>query len=101
YEPLGWELWAPVAPLFNAGRFAEAADRTRQLTDANPQVPMLRYLLACCEIRAGNTEEALEQLRAALVSSRMRMIAAKDPELDPIRADPAFVELMRSSAPRS
>jgi hypothetical protein len=101
FEPLGWEPWAPVAPLFDEGRYAEAADRTRKLVEADPQVPMLRYLLACCEIKAGNTEEALEQLQAALVSSRMRMIAAKDPALDPIRADSAFVELMRSSAPSS
>jgi hypothetical protein len=96
FEPLGWERWAPVAPLFNEGRYAEAADRTRELAEANPQAPMLRYLLACCEIRAGNTGEALKQLPAALASPRLRMIAAKDPELDPIREEPAFVELMRS-----
>jgi hypothetical protein len=49
YEPDGWELWMPVAPLFNEGRYAEAADRTRELAEAHPELPMLTYMLACCE----------------------------------------------------
>ena len=31
YEPDGWELWAPLNPLYEAGEYAEAADRGRQL----------------------------------------------------------------------
>src|SRR3954466_14669824 len=27
YEPDGWELWAPLHPLYAAGRYDEAADR--------------------------------------------------------------------------
>src|SRR5205814_6132419 len=42
YEPDGWELWTPVAPLFNQGKYAEAADRTLELVNANPGLPMLR-----------------------------------------------------------
>jgi hypothetical protein len=55
---------------------------------------MLTYMLACCESKAGRTEPALEALRAAAVSRRMRMIAAKDPDLDAIRGDPAFAEII-------
>jgi hypothetical protein len=94
YEPDGWELWAPVAPLFYEGRYAEAADRTRELAGARPELPMLTYMLACCESKAGRTEAALEALRAAAVSRRMRMIAAKDPDLDAIRGEPAFAEII-------
>jgi predicted Zn-dependent protease len=84
----------PVAPLYNEGRYAEAADRTRELTEARPELPMLAYMLACCESKAGRTEAALEALRAAAVSRRMRMIAAKDPDLDAIRHEPAFAQII-------
>jgi quercetin dioxygenase-like cupin family protein len=96
YEVLGWELWAPVVPLFSAGRYAEAAAATRALVDANPGVPILPYMLACCDVKAGQTAVAIEHLRPALVSRRMRMIAAKDPDLDPLRDEPAFRELIGS-----
>ena len=96
WQPDGWELWAPVAPLFSAGRFAEAAERSRELAEAHPGLPMLRYMLARCELELGDTDGAIEQLRAALVTKRMRVIAGKDPGLDSIRADPAFQALLRS-----
>jgi hypothetical protein len=97
WQPNGWELWTPVARLFDEGSYAEAADRSRALVAAHPGLPMLHYMLACCELKAGRTAEAIEQLPAALVTKRMRMIAAKDPTLDAIRAEPAFAELMRSA----
>jgi len=96
WQPDGWELWAPVSPLYEAGRFAEAADRSRELADANPGLPMLRYMLACCELQAGRRGDAIEQLRLALVTPRMRVIAGKDPTLDSIRGEPAFRELIGS-----
>jgi tetratricopeptide (TPR) repeat protein len=94
YEPDGWELWAPVAPLYQEGRYAEAADRARGIVAENPQYPLLAYNLACCESLAGRKEDALEHLRAAAASDRMRTFAAQDSDLDPIRDDPAFRELM-------
>ena len=84
----------PVAPLYNDGKYAEAAERTRELAAAHPQLPMLVYMLACCQSKAGHTEAALEALRAATVTRRMRMIAAKDPDLDAIRDEPAFAEII-------
>jgi mannose-6-phosphate isomerase-like protein (cupin superfamily) len=97
WEPNGWELWVPVEPLFEDGRYAEAADRTRRLVEAHPGLPMLPYMLACCELKAGRTDAAIEALRAALVTKRMRAIAAKDPTLDPVRDNPAFQELLNPS----
>jgi hypothetical protein len=96
YEPDGWELWAPIAPLYNEGKYAEAADRGRELVDANPQFPMLAYNLACCESLAGRKVDALEHLRAVAGSNRLRRIAAEDSDLDAIRDEPAFQELMGS-----
>ena len=94
WQPDGWELWAPVTPIYEAGRFTEAADRSRELAEANPGLPMLRYMLACCELQAGRPAEAIEQLEAALVTPRMRAIAGKDPTLDPIRGESAFQALL-------
>jgi Tetratricopeptide repeat/AraC-like ligand binding domain len=96
WQPDGWELWAPVSPLYAAGRFAEAAERSRELAEANPGLPMLHYMLACCELAAGRPAAAIDALRPALVTPRMRVIAGKDPTLDPIRGEPAFRELLRS-----
>src|SRR5205807_5987879 len=37
YEPDGWELWAPLRPLYEAGEYAEVADRLRGPVEAHPQ----------------------------------------------------------------
>lgn len=94
YEPVGWELWAPLQPLYEAGAYAEAADRGRQLVEANPQYAELFYNLACCESLAGQTADALEHLRRAIKGSdRYRSYAADDSDFDPVRDEPAFQEL--------
>ena len=36
YEPLGWEIWRPLHPLYQSGQWAEAADRGRELIDFDP-----------------------------------------------------------------
>ncbi len=95
YEASGWELWAEVGPLYQAGRYEEAADRARPLVDAHPEYPMLAYNLACVESLAGRKDDAIEHLRqAAEKSERMRKFAAGDSDLDAIRDDPRFKELV-------
>src|SRR3954462_15018786 len=46
YGPNGGELWGPLTPLYEAGEYAEAADRGRQLAAAHPQYAGLLYNLA-------------------------------------------------------
>jgi hypothetical protein len=95
YEPDGWEIWAPLNPLHEAGEYAEAADRGRELAEAHPGYPGLLYNLACCESLAGRTTEAIEHLCLAIErSDRYRSFAAGDSDFDPIRDDPAFRELV-------
>jgi tetratricopeptide (TPR) repeat protein len=95
YEPDGWELWAPLRPLYEAGEYAEAADRGRELAEANPHYAALFYNLACCESLAGRTTEALEHLRRSIeMSERSRTYAKDDSDFDPIRGEPAFKELV-------
>jgi tetratricopeptide (TPR) repeat protein len=95
YEAVGWELWAPIRPLYEAGKYAEAADRARDLIEANPQYPELLYNLACCESLAGQKTEAVEHLRQAIGSTEeLRSLAKEDSDLDPIRNEPGFKELI-------
>src|SRR4051812_22984987 len=60
YEPHGSELWAPLNPLYEAGEYAEAADRGRVLAEAHPQYADLFYNVACCESLAGRTTDAVD-----------------------------------------
>jgi len=95
YEPHGWEVWVQVAPLYQAGEYAAAADRGRELAEANPQYPLLFYNLACCEALAGRTDDAIEHLRhAADRSKELRRYAKEDSDFDPIRDAPAFKEIL-------
>ena len=94
YEPHGNEIWAPLRPLYESGRYAEVADRLREALEAHPEYTMLFYNLACCESLAGRTAEAIDHLRVAVErSDQFRSLAAEDSDLDPIRDEPAFEEL--------
>ena len=95
YEPRGWELWAPLAPLYFAGQYEEVADRLGALVSAHPEYPMLFFNLACCESQCGRTSEALQHVRQAVaMSEEFRQSAREDPDLDPIRDEPAFRQLL-------
>jgi len=95
FEPRGWELWAPLAPRYEAGEYAEVADRLGVLVAANPQYPMLFFNLACCESQCGRTSEALDHLRHAVeMSGEFRQLARDDSDLDAIRHEPAFKQLL-------
>ena len=95
YEPDGWEVWAPLNPLYEAGEYDEAADRGRELAEAHPEYSGLLYNLACCESLAGRKADAIEHLRLAIDrSERFRSFAAGDSDFDPIREEPAFKELV-------
>ena len=98
YEAHGGELWAPLHHLYEAGEYAEAADRGREQIEAHPEYPFPLYNLACCESLAGRTDEAIEHLRLAIArSERFRSLAAEDSDFDPIRDEPAFEELVAGS----
>ena len=95
YEPDGWELWAPFGRLYQEGRYAEAADEARSVADAHPEYPALLYNVACCESLAGRKADAIEHLRLALErSERTRPYLVEDPDLDPLREEPAFRALL-------
>ena len=95
YDPVGWELWAPLRPQYEAGDYDPVMDRLQEIVAESPQYPLLAYNLACLESLTGHRDEALEHLaRAIAMSDRFRDFAKGDSDLDPIRDDARFVELI-------
>jgi tetratricopeptide (TPR) repeat protein len=96
YEPSDWEI---LNPLCDAGEYAEAADRARELIQVHPESAMLVYNLACYESLAGRTDDAIGHLRLAIDRKEsFRSFAAEDSDFDPIRAEAAFKELVQGNA---
>jgi len=88
-------VWEPVQPLYEAGEYAQAANRGRELLEAHPKNAYLLYNVACCESLAGRTADALEHLgRAIEMAGSVRDLAKNDSDFDPIRDEPVFAELI-------
>ena len=98
YEPVGWELWMPLGRQYEAGENEVVAERLREIVDENPQYALLYYNLACLESLTGRTEDAIVHLRRSIeMSERFRDYAKGDSDLDPIRDEPEFQELVGSA----
>ncbi len=68
----------------DAGRYAEAADRGRELIEAHPEQGYLYYNVACCESLAGRETDAIEHLRQAIgMWEGCRDMANADSDFDP------------------
>jgi hypothetical protein len=95
-QRLAPELWWDFAlPLYQAGRYGDAADKGRELIAAHPDQAYLYYNVACCESLAGRTADALDHLgRAIAMWDGCRDLASNDSDFDPIRDEPAFQELL-------
>ena len=93
FAPELW--WDSGRPLYEAGKYAEAADKGLELIEARPDQPYLLYNTACCEGLAGRTADAIEHLgRAIEMWDGCRDLAKEDSDFDPIRDEPAFQELI-------
>jgi hypothetical protein len=87
--------WDSARSLYEAGRYADAADTGRQLLEAYPDQTYLYYNTACCESLAGRPADALEHLaRAIEMWDGCRGLATDDSDFDPIRDEPAFQDLI-------
>jgi tetratricopeptide (TPR) repeat protein len=95
YEVVGWELWHPLRKLYAAGETEQVIARLRELVAEAPGYGLLFYNLACCESLTGQKDEAIAHLaRAFELSDQMREFAKGDSDLDVLRDEPAFRELM-------
>jgi hypothetical protein len=95
YTPVGWELWYPLRKRYEAGENAEVLAEMRKVVADAPQYALLNYNLACLESLEGDKAAALGYLRTAIEQSeQFRNYARQDSDLDAVRDEPAFQELM-------
>ncbi len=98
FAPRAWEINMDVFAMFERGEIEEAkamiiAARER-FDDA-----ALTYNLACCEARMGDTDEAVGHLGEALAQRpSLADLAREDTDLDAIRSDPRFDELLAAKS---
>lgn len=85
------EMWAP----YRAGDYEQAIALLEQSLGRHPGNEAILFNLACCEALAGRRDDAVEHLRLAAASERMRKLAETDSDFDSIRDDPRFVEIVR------
>jgi mannose-6-phosphate isomerase-like protein (cupin superfamily) len=94
YEAGGWEVWAEFQPAYEAGNYEAVIDRARETLEASSYATPL-YNLACCEALTGRKEEAIGHLRLALDRRpSLRDVAKQDTDLDSLRDESAFRELV-------
>lgn len=91
YRPRAWETNAEVFALLDAGEYAEARRVLTEALDRYADRGTLLFNLACAEAQLGETDAALEHLRAAIHEApSLADYAREDAELAPIRDDPRF-----------
>jgi len=94
YHGGGWEVWAEFHPQYEAGEYEAVIERARETFEASGYAAPL-YNLACCEALAGRKDDAIGHLRVAIEKRpNLRDLAKEDTDLDPLRDEPAFKELV-------
>jgi tetratricopeptide (TPR) repeat protein len=95
YAPNGWELFAPLFPLFESGDYEEGADRAQALIADDPPYGAVYYNTACFESRAGRIDAALAHLRRAVeLSPSLAELARGDDDLAALRDHSRFAEIV-------
>jgi tetratricopeptide (TPR) repeat protein len=96
YEPSGWELFAPLFPLFESGDYEEGADRAEALlADDRPYGAAVYYNTACFESRAGRIDAAIAHLRRAVeLAPSMAALARDDEDFAALREQAGFGEIV-------
>lgn len=94
YEAGGWEVWAEFHPAYEAGDYDAVIERARETLEASGYATPL-YNLACCEALTGRKQDAIGHLQIAFERRpSLRDFAREDSDLDPLRDDPVFRELI-------
>ncbi len=94
YEAEGWEVIAPVVPLFEARRADEAIAQLTALLDTQPRYAAVYYCLACAESLTGRSAQALGHLRTAVeMKPVFAEYARNDDDFAALREMPEFAEV--------
>jgi tetratricopeptide (TPR) repeat protein len=87
FEVAAWEFLVPAAAAGREGDWAGAIEHTRRGLEHHPESAELLYHRACYESLGGLLDEARDHLEAAIQRDpRIRERAARDPDLEPLRA---------------
>lgn len=86
----------------NGGRYDEAISHLRLVRDEDPNNDHALYTLAVAHAQRGEHAEAIAHLeRAIALNPENRLLARRDPDLEPLREDEAFrMALDTHSSPR-
>jgi tetratricopeptide (TPR) repeat protein len=77
------------------GRIGRAVEAMEQALAAEPEEALLHYNIACYLSLAGDRHRALGHLAKAFeYDPQYRSMVGREPDFDPIRADPAFQALL-------
>jgi tetratricopeptide (TPR) repeat protein len=90
-----WEVNAEVFALFAEEKVEEAKEMVTEALTRFDERSALTYNLACCEAMLGQHDDALGHLAEALeMRPQFAELARTDTDLDAIRDDPRFAELV-------
>ena len=90
------EFWDSVRPLYEAGRYAEAADKGRELIEDHPEQGYLYYNIGLLREPGGPARPTLSSTSARdrACGRALERWRSGDSDFDPIRDEPAFQELI-------
>lgn len=96
FTPSAWEDFYVAYALLRAGEAEQGRTAMREALEREPGAWQGAYNAACFEALAGETDAALVELRRALDLNRREVSrrAPEDTDLDSIRRDPRYAELL-------
>jgi tetratricopeptide (TPR) repeat protein len=102
FEPSRWESILAAFSYAKQGNVDKGRAIIGALVEHRPHEWQGHYNAACFEIRYGDTEAAIAALQQAheLAPDQVAEVAAKDPDLDPIRDDPRVAAISRKTGVR-
>lgn len=97
FEGGGWDTFAVAHGLYQAGRIDESRAVMEKAMSDRPDQWALPYNAACLASLAGNPDEAIDWLHKALELNQEEIYEylRSDSDLDNIREDPRFQELLK------
>jgi hypothetical protein len=96
FEGGNWDTYAVADELRRGGRLEEGREVLRKAREERPNSWAMAYNSGCWEVLAGNPDAAIEHLRRAreLDAEAVRPYLAEDSDLESLRDDPRFQELV-------